>query len=136
MALSTDFVLKTGPFDHNGIRRKSSEDARADALKRYETAKGNRSERLVTASDDFTLFIWEPSSSKQSIARLTGHQQIVNHVTFSPDGRYLASASFDKSVKLWDGNTGKFITSLRGHVSPVYQVAFSADSRLHLIQSI
>lgn len=36
-----------------------------------------------------------------------GHQQLVNDVRFSPDTRYIASASFDKSVKLWDGKTGK-----------------------------
>uniref|UniRef100_A0A183GWF7 WD_REPEATS_REGION domain-containing protein n=1 Tax=Heligmosomoides polygyrus TaxID=6339 RepID=A0A183GWF7_HELPZ len=85
---------------------------------------------LVSGSDDFTMFLWNPSESKSSIARLTGHQQLVNQVMFSPDTRYIASASFDKSVKLWCGKTGKFITSLRGHVNAVYQIAWSADSRL------
>lgn len=49
---------------------------------------------------------------------------------FSPDTRYIASASFDKSIKLWDGATGRYITSFRGHVKEVYQVSWSADSRL------
>ena len=40
------------------------------------------------------------------------------------------SASFDKSIKLWEGKTGKFITSFRGHVASVYQVSWSADSRM------
>ena len=43
-------------------------------------------------------------------------QALINQVQFSPDGRMIASGSFDKSVKLWDGVTGKYITSLRGHV--------------------
>jgi len=51
-------------------------------------------------------------------------------VTFSPDGRIIASASFDKSVRLWDGSTGKFIAALRAHVGAVYQVCWSSDSRL------
>lgn len=64
------------------------------------------------------------------LARLTGHQQLVNDVKFSPDSRLIASASFDKSIKLWDGKTGNFIATLRGHVQAVYQIAWSADSRL------
>jgi len=51
-------------------------------------------------------------------------------VQFSPDGRWIVSASFDKSVKLWDGVKGTFITTFRGHVRPVYQVSWSSDSRL------
>lgn len=64
------------------------------------------------------------------LARMTGHQQLINDVKFSPDGRIIASASFDKSIKLWESNTGKYITSLRGHVQAVYSISWSADSRL------
>ena len=41
-------------------------------------------------------------------------------VGFSPDGRYILSASFDKSLKLWDGFNGKFMATFLGHVGPVY----------------
>ena len=51
-------------------------------------------------------------------------------VQFSPDGRWLVSASFDKSIKLWDGVKGTFAATFRGHVGPVYQIAWSADSRM------
>lgn len=51
-------------------------------------------------------------------------------VQFSPDGRWLVSASFDKAIKLWDGVKGTFVATFRGHVGPVYQVAWSADSRM------
>jgi ribosome assembly protein 4 len=102
---------------------------------RYDAAVGTQGERLISGSDDFTLFLWNPSTSIKPVARLTGHQALVNHVSFSPDGRYLASASFDKSVKLWNGVTGQFLSSLRGHVGRAYQVAWSADSRLLMSSS-
>lgn len=44
--------------------------------------------------------------------------------------RLIASASFDKSVRLWRATDGAFICTLRGHVQAVYSVAWSADSRL------
>ncbi|XP_045839737.1 notchless protein homolog 1 isoform X4 [Meles meles] len=70
------------------------------------------------------------SEDKKPLARMTGHQALINQVLFSPDSRIVASASFDKSIKLWDGRTGKYLASLRGHVAAVYQIAWSADSRL------
>ena len=137
--MSTDYVMRTGSFDPskaqlvpNSFDQASSpEKIQSQALKRYEkvlSAVGDE-ELMVSGSDDFTLFMWKPSSEKKSFARMTGHQQLVNDVKFSPDARLVASASFDKSVRLWDGKTGKFIAVFRGHVQAVYQLAWSADSR-------
>eukprot|EP01049_Picozoa_sp_SAG25_P018843 SAG25_NODE_5623_length_637_cov_1.624535_1_plen_134_part_00 len=53
-------------------------------------------------------------------------------MNFSPNGRLIASASFDKSVRLWDAITGKFVKTLRGHVERVYQISWSSDSRFLL----
>lgn len=101
------------------------------AQAKYDAAlTASKQELLVSGSDDFTLYLWDPVNSKKPIQRMTGHQQPVNYVCFSPDGRLIASASFDKSVKLWNGATGKFVASFRAHVQAVYQVAWSADSRL------
>jgi ribosome assembly protein 4 len=94
------------------------------------TIQGEVVERLVSASDDFTMHLWDPSKGTQPIARMVGHQKQVNHVTFSPDGLLIASAGFDNHTKIWNARDGKFINTLRGHVAPVYQCCFSADSRL------
>uniref|UniRef100_A0A914WK40 NLE domain-containing protein n=1 Tax=Plectus sambesii TaxID=2011161 RepID=A0A914WK40_9BILA len=132
MALSVDYALRTGGFEPKDDCQAplDNEQARGVALKRYLAAKGTGAERLVSGSDDFTLFLWQPSVDKKPIMRMTGHQQLINQVVFSPDTRLVASASFDKSVKLWCGRTGKYLASLRGHVQAVYQVSWSADSRL------
>ncbi|XP_053212357.1 notchless protein homolog 1-like isoform X2 [Panonychus citri] len=130
LALSTDYVMRTGAFEPaKGVKQNSIDDLAQVALERYNKARGEK-ERLVSGSDDFTLFLWEPEDAKKHVARMTGHQQLINDVKFSPDTRIIASASFDKSIKLWDGKTGKYITSLRGHVQAVYQIAWSADTRL------
>lgn len=130
MSLSTDYALRTGAFDHTGKAPSDIEQAKQAALERYQAARGGLPERLATGSDDYTLFLWDPNNSKQPIARMTGHMQLINQVSFSPDGRWILSASFDKSVKLWDGVKGTFVATFRSHVGPVYQVAWSADSRL------
>ncbi|XP_068302689.1 notchless protein homolog [Pyrus communis] len=130
LTLSTEYVLRTGAFDHTCKQYSSPEEMKKAALERYNKMKGNAPERLVSGSDDFTMFLWEPFVSKQPKTRMTGHQQLVNHVCFSPDGQWIASASFDRSVKLWNGTTGKFVAAFRGHVGPVYQISWSADSRL------
>jgi len=132
LALNTEHVLRSGPFDPQNPQSFSPFDAmRSAAQSRYdEGVKACGGERLLSGSDDFTMFLWQPGESRKPICRMTGHQKVVNHVSFSPDGRFIASASFDKSIRLWDGKTGKFIATLRGHVGDVYQVCWSADSRM------
>jgi len=130
IVLHTDYALRTGAFDHTGTQYDDADVAQQKALERYQTLRGKGGERLASASDDFTIHLWDPENSKKPIIRMTGHQQAINLLSFSPDGRLLASASFDKSLRIWDGVTGKFKGALRGHVGAVYQVCWSSDSRL------
>jgi WD40 repeat protein len=65
----------------------------------------------------------------QETLTLRGHEGPVWDVAFSPDGLTLASASLDKTVKLWDLRTGRQRATLRGHSDQVNGVSYSADGK-------
>jgi WD40 repeat protein len=72
---------------------------------------------------DIDLSSWELQHT------LTGHLDWVRSVAFSPDGRTLASGSFDTTIKLWDVTTRREIATLKGHSWSVKSVAFSPDGK-------
>lgn len=57
------------------------------------------------------------------------HEEPLRAAAFSPDGRYIATASEDFTAIVWEAQTGLEKTTLIGHTSYVYSLAFSPDGR-------
>jgi len=81
---------------------------------------------LLASAEEDTVRLWEVATGTE-IRRLQGHEHSIWSVAFSPDGKSLASGSYDKTVRLWDIATGTEIRRFHGHEHSIWSVAFSPD---------
>lgn len=83
--------------------------------------------RLVSGGDDFAVIVWDMATGQGT--RLEGHKGKIAALDVSPDGQWIASASWDGSIGIWPvaGGKGRFLT---GHDGAVSDVAFGRDGAL------
>jgi WD40 repeat protein len=74
------------------------------------------------------IFVWDANTGRL-VRTMRGHRGYLYQVVYRPDGKVLASASADSTVRLWDAGTGKEMLKLTGHEERVYRVAFSPDGK-------
>lgn len=92
---------------------------------------------LATCSSDETIRIWDYGSYKTQVqseidskqSQSTPHGRSVSRIALSEDGKWVASASEDGIICLWDGSSGMLQRSLSEHKQDVESLVFSHDSR-------
>ena len=71
--------------------------------------------------------LYESQSNQRELFCLTGHQDVVWQAAFSRDGSLVATASWDKTARVWDATTGELVSILMGHEAAVRYITFSPD---------
>lgn len=95
---------------------------------------------LASADSSGTVKLWQFDGDKfnpDPIYQIKAHDQVkgedqeIHKINFSPDGKFLATASIDNTAKLWrfDGQKIEFLRTLKGHTDSLWDVTFSPDSR-------
>ena len=74
------------------------------------------------------MYVWGANTGEVFI-KLQGHESSIAYAAFSPDGKQIASASFDTTVRVWDMNTSAVLYTLEDHEDGVHSVVFSPDGR-------
>lgn len=85
---------------------------------------------VVAGNNRGTCFVWKLGTGQfEPVQKIDAHNSYVLHCLFSPDPKYLATTSADKTIKLWNVEKGFTLDkTLAGHTSWVWGCSFSADS--------
>jgi cytochrome c len=121
----------SGSFDTSAIRWSLTRNAAEQVLRFHDGAVNAvaflADSRVATSGEDARVAIWTPGAAQPS-AVLTGHTAPVVALAVSPDGTTLASASWDRTARLWS-LTGGAPRVLDGHQQNVNGVVFTPDGR-------
>jgi eukaryotic-like serine/threonine-protein kinase len=88
-------------------------------------------ERILTAPIRGRSQIWAPVHTQSDVTDTLdrAHNDIVTQAAFSSDGSRIVTASFDKTVKVWDTASQKLLVVFRGHTNELIKADFSPDGR-------
>lgn len=64
---------------------------------------------LISGSRDARFKVWNVKKDYEQTDEVVAHMYAINHLTFSPDSKYFATCSMDKSVKIWDAQSNKLL---------------------------
>jgi WD40 repeat protein/uncharacterized caspase-like protein len=131
---SIAFSPDNGVIATGGIESKSNIDIAAMMTGATKPKKGSRQDPADLMKDLKVeavgrVQLWDAASG-QEIGQLKGHGKAVTKVAFSRDGKLLATAGNDNTIKLWDVASKRELRTLTGHTANVNSIDISPDNRL------
>ncbi|MYF98390.1 WD40 repeat domain-containing protein [Candidatus Poribacteria bacterium] len=87
-------------------------------------------DEMIHASAEGTKTLLSDLMTRKQKMGLGGHKKSVKSISFSPDGKTMASGSWDKTIRLWELPEGKYKKTLKGHKKSINSMMFSADGKL------
>lgn len=98
------------------------------------SASFSKDNQYVLASNSERLYLVDINKELYMDGHFLGHRGTIYDTSFSPDGRIIASASYDKTIRIWDSKTdwgeGKELNILKGHTQQVNAIAFNPNGNL------
>lgn len=122
----------SGSFDSSAIYWSLERNAAEQVLRFHDSAVNAVAilpdGRLVTGGEDGKIAVWRPGVS-EPIRQFAGHTAPVAALAVSPDGKRIASASWDRTVRVWPSDGGDAVV-LEGHQQNVNGVAFMTEGQV------
>lgn len=88
----------------------------------------NRNGIYLATTDEYgKLSVWDVVSAERKFEQR--HDDTISSVRFSPDGNSIATASKDRTTRIWDARTGDELRRLAGHTNSVFDLSFSPDGK-------
>ena len=147
---STNIAVWTLDGSRPEVMMKDSTNLFSRMPRWFRSDRGERSDRSLVFSPDgkflvgarntlsdrgvFVLSVWDAQTGEETDvmpadAEHIEHAGTITGMAFSSDGRTLATASMDHSIRLWDFPTRQPMDVIQGHLSEVLALAFSPDGR-------
>ncbi len=120
-----------------GVESKSNFDP-AQMMAQATNPKRPKNQKLPTSQDMLNdmkiettgqIVFWNPATGQQ-ISAIKGHGKGITDVVFSHDGKLIASAASDNTIKIWEVATQRELRTLTGHTANIESMDFSPDGKL------